>query len=212
VVIQTGGLADLTLWGQFAASTGGFPHWDVFRDNSVRNVLARLVDALPGLTAGAGYGWFLARWLWFVAVGAVFLWMIRRALRRRQAAGLEDEERPAHWLIGGGDAMDALAFVLLASPLVWEHHYLLAVPVFVWCVATCPRRVLLPVLGAGALIFLPPTYDVLLLSFNRLAGLLLLLALPPVGEFHLREDLLEDIRAAWRRYVDRGDPDARPGE
>jgi hypothetical protein len=70
--------------------------------------------------------------------------------------------------------MDALALGLMTSPVVWEHHYVLAIPLVIWAFATQgmarPWQV-----GIGAfLIFAIPTFDVFPLSYHRILGLLFL--------------------------------------
>jgi hypothetical protein len=78
--------------------------------------------------------------------------------------------------------IDAIALGLLISPVVWEHHYLLALPVLIWALANQETVAQLRRVGVSAfLIFVIPTFDIFPFSYHRLAGLLLLVAtLPPV--------------------------------
>ena len=73
--------------------------------------------------------------------------------------------------------MDAVALTLLISPLVWENHYVLAVPLALWAVATRWRDRPWQI-GIGVfLMFALPTFDVFPLSYHRIVGLLMLLQL-----------------------------------
>jgi hypothetical protein len=66
--------------------------------------------------------------------------------------------------------------MLLLSPLVWEHHYVIAVPMAIWAIALYGASMPWQIGTAVLLIFVPPTFDVFPFSYHRLAGLLLLVA------------------------------------
>jgi hypothetical protein len=110
------------------------------------------------------------------AVVAVFAWRFLARERAWRALRVLPEERE-HACVWrhAGHAMDALALALMISPTVWEHHYLLAIPIAVWAVAGWGRRHPIAIASATILIFALPTFDVFLLSYHRIAGLLLLL-------------------------------------
>ena len=74
-----------------------------------------------------------------------------------------------------GHTMDALALMLLISPMVWEHHYVMMLPVYVWTITIVGRRKPWLVLAAGLLLFALPTFDLYPFSYHRLAGLILTL-------------------------------------
>ena len=75
-----------------------------------------------------------------------------------------------------GHVTDVLSLALMASPLVWEHHYVLAIPLIILAALTQHRaRPWLVAVGA-MLILLPPTFDVFPFAYHRLVGLLMLLA------------------------------------
>ncbi len=72
--------------------------------------------------------------------------------------------------------MDALVAIgLLISPSVWEHHYVLAIPIAIWAVATQGYDRPWQVSIGTFLIFCLPTFDVFPFSFHRITGLLMLL-------------------------------------
>jgi hypothetical protein len=65
------------------------------------------------------------------------------------------------------------------SPSVWEHHYVLALPLALWAVALRGRdRPGLVALGIFLMLCMP-TFDLYPLSLHRLAGMLMLLGLTP---------------------------------
>jgi hypothetical protein len=76
---------------------------------------------------------------------------------------------------------DALAFALLLSPSVWEHHYVMALPLaLVACASRGGDRPGLLALGLFATLAMP-TFDLYPLAYQRLAGLCLLLGLTGPG-------------------------------
>lgn len=73
-----------------------------------------------------------------------------------------------------GNAIDAVALGLLISPSVWEHHYVIAIPIALWAIVTRGKdRPWLAGVGTF-LIFCLPTFDVFPLSHHRMVGLLIL--------------------------------------
>ena len=165
---------DLTLWREFAdfarrefpgeiALRNTSPHAIAWNATRFLTGAPRAVGALAGF-AGAGFAaWYAAR-----------AWRRERALREMSVAGETVETRAF-----ATHAADALAFSLLVSPSVWEHHYVLALPLAL--VAVSLRGLERPGLVALGLflVFGMPTFDLFPLSLHRLAGMLLLLALTP---------------------------------
>jgi hypothetical protein len=159
----------LTVWWQFASSLTSMREGNVFRDNSLRGLLvntARLAGAsnlrfvnglVLVLTAGCGL---------------LFLW---RSWKRvsRAAAGASDPF--ADLALSHGLAADALGFMILLSPLVWEHHFVLILPLSIWALSVHKREHFWPIVLANVLVYLLPTFDLFPLSYHRLVGLCLLL-------------------------------------
>lgn len=76
-----------------------------------------------------------------------------------------------------GNSIDSIALGLLISPSVWEHHYVIAIPIALWAIGTCHQKYHL-LLGVGVfLIFCLPTFEIFPLSYHRLVGLLILIYL-----------------------------------
>jgi hypothetical protein len=195
-----GSLAGMALL--FAAVTptlGGAAAWRPFlrllanpqpgyasRDNSIHSLVANLYRFASGADAeamAAHSGTF--NLLASVISLALVAWLGVRYLRREGglAALAGMKRRPAEDRAAAliAHAMDALAGILLVSPVVWEHHYVLALPLVVWgLVAGEPRR--RPLVAAAALLMLAlPTFDFFPFSYHRLAGLLLFLAATPAA-------------------------------
>jgi hypothetical protein len=172
---------DFTVWGQFLAfARQDFPGEIALRNTSAHAIAynaTRLLSGAPRFAtplawaATAGFAaWYLAR-----AVAR------ERALRARGPDGAR-EARTFSALEARGFAVhgaDALAFSLLVSPSVWEHHYVLALPLALWAVALRLReRPGLVALGVFLTLAMP-TFDLFPLSLHRLGGMLLLLGLTP---------------------------------
>jgi hypothetical protein len=168
VVVQTDLLRDWTPWLQFADFYGGiYPGEIAYRNNSFHSLAfnsVRLVfgdapalhrDAIRGaatLVSAAMAGWLLLR-------------MVGRVWRDRRAT--------VEPLLDNG--ADALAFSLLISQSVWEHHYVLAIPLALLAVARFGRERPVFVIACLYLALGMPTFDLFPLSYHRAAGLLGLL-------------------------------------
>ena len=162
---------DFTLWREFAdfarrefpgeiALRNTSPHAIAWNATRFLTGAPRAVGTLATIAAAGFAAWYLAR-----------AWRRERALREA-CAGVETRAFATH-------AADALAFSLLVSPSVWEHHYVLALPLALVSVALRGRdRPGLVALGIF-LAFGMPTFDLFPLSLHRLAGMGMLLALTP---------------------------------
>jgi hypothetical protein len=172
---------DFSLWEGWLAFLGSGVRGEIaFRNNGLHSLffnLFRFAGASPRGSLRGGVDAAVA-----AASLALAAWFAVRVVRRTRAAR-------AHALAGGelanamalGNAADALAFALLLSPSVWEHHYVLALPLAVWAVATGFARHPAGVALGLFLMLALPSVDVFLLGHHRMAGLLLLLWLTPPG-------------------------------
>ncbi len=177
VGLETRGFTDWTVWGWFADFYGRvYPGESAFRNNSFHslamNALRLGFGASPAAVAPAVR---LASTLFSAAAAG---WLVWRAVRRARSEGRETET--TRLAIGA----EALAVSLLISQSVWEHHYVLAIPLVVQAVA---RRERLGLVALAALLMLGlPTIDLFPLGHHRMAGLLMALWLtapapPPNG-------------------------------
>jgi len=187
-LIQTNLGRDLTLWNQFLVFSRASPDsfaflvTPFFRENSLHSLIfnsfqmiARLIGAEP---AGVRD---IANMVVAVASFVVGIWFVTRFMQREKtfALGKSADNSPSglseDTLRLYGHSMDALAFTLIVAPLVWEHHYILAIPIVLWALATRSSTNLLQISIAALLIFDLPTFDVFPFSYHRLVGLVMLL-------------------------------------
>ena len=192
VVAQARFGANWTIWQQFL----GVPKqsFSTFRDNSLFNLVSSTCRATLGTHPSR-----LIKGIVVALAGVVILWFTRRFFQRERLFTKAYGSAPdgaAREFRFQGHYMDALALSLLISPLVWEHHFVMAMPVVVWAAATVGERRPWLVIIASVLMLAIPTFDVFLFSFHRLAGLLLLIhATAPTAIYAARpERILEPAR------------------
>ncbi|MCK4324051.1 MAG: DUF2029 domain-containing protein, partial [Armatimonadetes bacterium] len=123
-------------------------------------------------------------WTKGLMLAAIIVWFALRFLQRERIHARCTEEcgsetQKGWWLTYRfcGHAMDSVALALLISPTVWIHHYVLAIPIAIWAIATCAYKYPWYV---GAAIFLTqclPTSAVFLFSYHRVVGLLMMTVL-----------------------------------
>lgn len=184
LAVDTGFGRHLDTWRWYLDFMQGFPHGfplsTTNRDNSLFGVLTRSAWYMAPYN-GYHFAYKLSLILWRVASAAAGVWVALRFIKREKSfaaiksADADDNElaRTARF---SGQAADILALALMVSPLVWEHHYVLAVPVILWAIISQHRRNIW-LIGLGSLlILLPPTFNIWPFSYHRLAGLLMLLA------------------------------------
>ena len=120
-----------------------------------------------------------------LAVAGVVVWFGWRLFRREKsyrdavAAASPGEARNLAFLRGTGHLMDMLPLMLLVSPSIWEHHFLLMLPFALWAVAVRGGRFPIRIAIALFLIFVPPLITIYPFSYHRLLGLFMLVILVP---------------------------------
>jgi|GEM_PF-4369519 len=154
-------------WLEFLATYRNLYSHAVYRDNSVQSLIFSL-SRLPRMTAGQNtfllllaqaLAWLAAIWL----IGLGLKGKYRRVLLSDAKENFFEAVLPFF-----------LVAMLVASPYLWEHHWVLAQLAFCLLVArSIETRYFTPALIGYALVFLVPTFDVFLLSYHRLAGLIL---------------------------------------
>ncbi len=194
-LLQTNGGRQLQLWEQFFEFAGSFPRGTFFRDNSLHSLVYNTLGHLKWVLGRESYPVNETHVSWIVLVGMVLLGIFY-LLRFVQRESHHAHALPTHDArVSGalnllktgaaanaseakvlGHSFDAIALALIAAPVVWEHHYLLAMPLVIGAVAWAQTERQLWFIGISLFgIFVLPTFDVFPFSYHRLAGLLLLM-------------------------------------
>jgi hypothetical protein len=165
---------DFTLWRWYAEfMRQDFPGEIALRNTSPHAIFHNATMFLTGAPRAVAVLSTLA------AAGFAAWYLARTALRERARRAGADAGAAWDARVLAVHGADALAFAMLVSPSVWEHHYVLALPLALWAVALRggDRRGQLAL--ALFLMLGMPTFDLFPLSLHRLAGMLWLLALTP---------------------------------
>ena len=175
----TPALGGAVAWGPFLRLLANPQPGYASRDNSIHSLVANVYRFAASADAEAMAAHARPISLVSSAISLAFVaWLGVRYLRRSgslSAAALRLPTPESRSAMLTAHAMDTLAGILLVSPVVWEHHYVLALPLVVWgLLAGEPRR--RPLVVACAVLMLAlPTFDLFPFSFHRLAGLVLFL-------------------------------------
>jgi Glycosyltransferase family 87 len=173
VVLQLGTKNGIQFWFDFLTFFGRFPQTDYFRDNSVHSVIYNFLNFLtfPLQIPGGKLLLVTQIYSFVIAIGLVILFSFRWH-RIASEPLLEKTERLEKNMI---PLLESLPLILLISPLVWEHHYVLVIPYSLWLLTRKNvQQNGLAFLGTF-LVFAIPTFDLFPFSFNRITGLVLML-------------------------------------
>jgi hypothetical protein len=167
--LQTGFAQDWTYWGQFLHYLSKVQTPIRFRNNSLHSLFFN-VFRFTGLPENA------SALFTFLVTLTLLAWFGFRFYQRERAYSQSAKTPHIDSIRQYGTFIDCSALMLMVSPSVWEHHFVLALPMAIWTIARMgPRKPWL--VGTGAvLLFVPPTFDIFPLSYHRLVGLLLLIA------------------------------------
>ena len=166
---------NLDVWQQFLSASESFPPGNQFRDNSLHSLVFNgfAFIAAPMRMPGGIFRTIVTIIVFLLSVGLA-VWIGLRIFRRQQAMAANPYLAEMHYF---AQAMDSLALGLLLAPRVWEHHYVLAVPIVLWGTAVAGKKRPWLVGTAAFLMLALPTFDFYPFSYHRLAGLLLMLYL-----------------------------------
>lgn len=178
LLLQTQGGQDWQTWKQFVEFMPQFPPGTFFRDNSIHGVVYNLFH-IPTWGFGLLIPPIAVEFTTVALTVASVGWFVMRFFARENTLSGEslhgcltvDRQTFRH----DAHAVDAVALSLIAAPSVWEHHYLLVIPIIIFAVAHWGRTRAVSLSIAYLLIFALPVFDVFVLSYHRLAGLLLLI-------------------------------------
>lgn len=170
-LIQTDFTADMELWSSYVTAFFKSGHGSgAFRDNSIASVAANGLRALHHFTGIGSQSW--AEPITKVVTLAVIAFFAWRFFLRESVFRLSGNSPKARLLRSYGHQTDTLAVMLLVSPLVWEHHFVLAIPFALWAILSSENK--LPAAAWSAVLFFPPTFDVFPFSFHRVLALIAL--------------------------------------
>lgn len=181
-LLQTGGGRNLTLWAQFLDFADTFPRGTFLRDNSLHSLVYNSLGSLKWLLSGTftvNERYISLSVLFGMALfGTLYLVRFWQRSRLQNDAGQSEQHlffSTEHEALLG-HIFDAIALALIVSPVVWEHHYLLIMPVVIWAVARAQSQRQFWLIGISTfLIFAMPTFDLFPFSYHRLLGLLVLM-------------------------------------
>ncbi|MCE5322992.1 DUF2029 domain-containing protein [bacterium] len=191
---------DIWLWylDFFRGFPSGFPVFSTSRDNSLYNIIVRSAWFMStGVTSRGAF--VIALLLWRLSAIAALIYTTSRIVVRERSFALQAKTcgdiGQADTIRFTGHAVDLLALALVLSPLVWEHHYVLAVPVILWAII-CQHRRRPWLVGLGSmLILLPPSFDVWPFSFHRIVGLaMLIVSSLPVVDLAEHQKNIKDLQ------------------
>lgn len=170
-LIQTKFATDTELWSAYVTAFFKSGHGSgAFRDNSIASVAANGLRALHHFTGIGSESW--ASPITKCATLVVFAFFAWRFFLRENVFRLSETSPKSSLLRSYGHQTDTLAVMLLVSPLVWEHHFVLAIPLALWAILSSQNT--LPAAAWSAVLFFPPTFDVFPFSFHRVLALIAL--------------------------------------
>jgi hypothetical protein len=171
-----GSFRNISVWTQFIdqdpTNAGGYE----LRDNSLHSLVynsLRITNVIQPEDLNSRIPETGTSFLTFL----VLAWFVIRLFLRYRMLVKDQVLDPLNSFARDGMFVDMVGLMLLASPVAWEHHYILTIPVFLWTFALQVKEGYVPVasLLAFSFIFALPTFDVYPLSYLRLAGLMILL-------------------------------------
>ncbi len=185
---QTSGGRNWELWRQFWVDSTSRPAYRLcFANVSIHNLVYYVLEPVRLLIKGTpdSYQSIVGTVTGLITV-AFIIWFGLRFVQREKA----HRRLFGHPEIGSaslspstlrllGHAMDALTLLLLVSPCVWAHHYVIATPIVLWTIAMRgPTRPWHVGIAAFLTLALLP-FPIFLVSYHRVVGLLMMTVLTP---------------------------------
>ncbi len=186
MLCQTSGGQNWDLWREFWRNFTSYPTYRLsFANVSIHNLVYYMLEPVRLLTKPTpdSYQSIVATVTGLVTVALIIWFGLRFAQREKAHRRLcGDREIASAGLSPStirliGHAMDALALLLLVSPCVWTHHYVMAAPIVLWTIAmrghTRPWHVGIAVFLTLAL----QPFTILFVNYHRVVGLLMMIVL-----------------------------------
>lgn len=202
-LLSTLGGREFTLYGQFIdkiLQTKSPVHF--FRDNSPRGLIANTLSFMPSSLQLPTKE--IVAVAYALSIVVFVIWFLVRFRRRDGVARIEESQGhlAASALLHDGHLVDMCALGLLISPLVWEHHYVMALPLILWALSVSGPRQWLAVIGTFLIIAIP-TFDLYPFSYHRILGLGLLLVAAHAESIPQPSDLSTVLSEIKHRLVRR---------
>lgn len=186
VLLQTSGGQNWCLWREFWRNFTALPTYCLcFANVSIHNLVYYVLEPLRLLAklTPDSYESIVATVTGMITV-ALIIWFGLRFVQREKIYRTlcEDGQIGADGLSAStirliGHAMDALTLLLLVSPSVWAHHYVIATPIVLWTIAVRgPTRPWHVGIAAFLTLALLP-FPIFLVSYHRVVGLLMMTVL-----------------------------------
>jgi len=195
VLLQTNGGQNWYLWREFWRNFTSSPTYRLcFVNVSIHNLVYYLLEPLRLLTklTPDSYHSIVVTVTGLITVALIIWFGLRFAQRERTYRSLcENGQIGADGLSPAtirliGHAMDALALLLLISPCVWTHHYVMATPIVLWTIAMRgPTRPWHVGIAAFLTLALLP-FPILFVNYHRVVGLLMMVVLTAPDKVGLR--------------------------
>ncbi|MGA9382915.1 MAG: glycosyltransferase family 87 protein [Phormidium sp.] len=177
-IVQTNFGRDWTILRYFLDYMKNVSKPTPYRNNSINSVITNFFQ-IPHKLFGTSFD--LVPLIVSIITVAIIIWFLIRFLQReriyRQLNEAASSDNQNHWneiYRFYGHSMDAIALGLLISPSVYEHHFIVAIPVALWAIVTRRLDKPAPIAFGIFLIFCVPTFDLFPFSFHRLVGLLII--------------------------------------
>ncbi|MFH0922025.1 MAG: glycosyltransferase family 87 protein [Fibrobacterota bacterium] len=202
LAVQTHGFTDWTLYGQFFSFfLHDYPQYTHYRNNCFYSLAANTFTMIRYHVVGMdGQTWRIFSGTFSsAAVLLCIAWFAWRGLRRRlsflsalhygQDRATANEEHERRWLL------DMLPLMLLVSPTVWPHHFVLVMPFALQALYDAKQKSPMLIGLFVGLVFLLPVFDFYPFSYHRLAGLIGLCLVAPMTLSFLKASLASVPRA-----------------
>jgi hypothetical protein len=174
---------DVGSWRTYFADMGKFTGFGYkYSENSIHSFVyetVRLIKGVPGTISVARWG--------IVDIGTKILTLLAalyfaiRFVKRERAYRAYVQEAMAEADLKWGDKfrtyssmIDTIGLMLCLSPMVWPHHYVLAMPLVMWAIIAQGRRRPWLVLFGSLFIISVPMFNVYLFSYSRIIGVFML--------------------------------------
>jgi len=171
--MQLGTKNGIHYWLVFVVFFQKFPRGNYFRDNSLHSVVYNFLHFLTFPLHIPDEKLLLVTQIYCLVIGFAFIILFYFRWHRIASEHLLSEtDNVEKNMI---PLLESLPLILLISPLVWEHHFVLLIPYSLWLLTRKNVQQNGLAFFGAFLVFAIPTFDLFPFSFNRIAGLIMML-------------------------------------